>query len=465
MGYYRKRNATYASQIGPKRPKYAPSAKGFGGRMGPKSWAVARELYKAGKYAATGNYVGAALDYGGRVVKYAARRVFKRKAAAKAVTQRYHTSGGYHGRFRKGKRGLTPVSIYANKGVLLTSEVNGTVSDPDCIYITHVACDTYKLIIESVNALFRKLFEKAGFNVTTLDMTVSHTALGNASDWTVQLTEQAGQTGIETVNTNYVTVAASTVRSVASQFYGTFLSYSAGQTFTGSGAAATDSRLYRLILFSQDYNTTLAPVFHTSINLYDEMMHLYACSELKIQNRTLAADSSADAEDVSNNPLVGRTYGFPGIPKVRSASGYPLNAIPINQGVQLVRAATISPNNPGWKEPPDPTVFTNCRKSIKVRLEPGAIKSSKIVYRKSMNFIEFLRKVNIQYGVTPGFHVYHSIFPSEVFALEDLINVNPTHNISCAYEANQMIGVWLQTKKKATGLTDYSTSTFSNNPA
>ena len=265
--------------------------------------------------------------------------------------------------------------------------------------------------------------------------------------------------------TAYTTIAGSTIRSVANQFYADFLKYSAGYSYgAGSGDAGNDIRLYNFNLYSQDYNTTYSPVFECSIHLDDEILHLSGSSALKIQNRTLVADADAgtDEDNVTNNPLIGRSYMFKGMPKTRSKSAWPLNAVPINSGVQLVRAATMSTNT-AMKEPPNPSIFSNCVKSGTLRLEPGAIKMSYIRYKKSMHFLEFLQKMNVQYGVTV-FHAYHSIFPSEVFALEDIINVNGSQNISCAYEANQVIGMFLRTRKKALAVLDYTTSTVSNNP-
>jgi len=422
-----------------------------------KAAGLAGEAYNAGKYLATGNYVGAAMDY---VPRIASAMFGKKKSATRNA--KYSTQGAYKGSFRKGRRNTTSMTLYANKGVLLTSEISGTVSDPDCVYISHTACDTEKVITQMCDALFRKLFEKGGFNVTNLDDVIGSTSISTGVDWTVQLTEVAGQTGVESVNTTYTTLAASTVRSVSLQFHGAFKAFSAGYAYTGAGAAGTDTRLYRLILYHQDYNVTYGKVFKCAINLPDEVVRISAYSELKIQNRTLAADAGADEDNVSNNPLVGRSYQFATIPKTRDRSLFPLNAIRINSGVQLARSAQLG--STGYKEPPTPSVFTNCRSSTRIRLEPGDVKMSKIYTKKSINMLILLGKLNLQSGITPAFNAYHSIFPCEIFAFEDVINVNNSQNISCAYEANQVIGVYLKTKKKASAVVSYTEATQSNVP-
>jgi len=77
----------------------------------------------------------------------------------------YHTRGKFAGSFKKGKNSKTPLNKYSNKGVVSTTEISGTVADPDCCYVTHMAVDGYSLIAIGLQALIRKLFEKNGLCV------------------------------------------------------------------------------------------------------------------------------------------------------------------------------------------------------------------------------------------------------------------------------------------------------------
>ena len=121
------------------------------------------------------------------------------------------------------------------------------------------------------------------------------------------------------------------------------LTYSAGYPNTGAGNASVDAvNPFRIILYRQDFNTTRGLVFEAEIRFDEEIMCVVGASELKVQNRTLAANNSTDAEDVNNNPLVGKIYEFSGMPKLRDKTAFPLATIPVDRGVQLVRAASIT---------------------------------------------------------------------------------------------------------------------------
>lgn len=394
------------------------------------------------------------------------KRVTARKKAADAYKKSvYKTRGSYHGKFKKPKKGSNkkPESQFANKGIVRISEVIGTVSDPDCVYITHTAIDGYKLVEVAVQALVRKLFEKLGYRIANVDTILGHISISDAKDWQVELTTVNQKTGVETVNSTFVTTIASTVRTVAAAFITPFMLFSSGSTTApGVGAAGNDSRLSRFILYGQDFNITRQPVFECELRLEDEIMCVYGVSDLKIQNRTLSANGSSDTNDIANNPLLGRSYIFSNIPKMRDRTAFLLNSIPIANGVQLVRATQIA--NTTFKEPPLPQLFTNCKKSGVVRLEPGDIKNSRCSFKKNMSFLTFLEKIKLQYGTGGEFLSYQSMFPSEMFALEDLINVNIAQNISCAYESNQTIGVYFKTRRSMSGVSTFDSITYTNNP-
>lgn len=76
-----------------------------------------------------------------------------------------------------------------------------------------------------------------------------------------------------------------------------------------------------------------------------------------------------------------------------------------------------------------------------------------------------MKRINLEFGAAPGNLVYHSIFPVEMYALEDMINVNAANNINIAYEANKTLGVYFKTRKKVQAVTTYETNTYNNMPA
>jgi len=373
---------------------------------------------------------------------------------------KYHTTGSIGGKFSKVQE-KNKFAKYANKGVYHVAECNGTVSDPDCVYLSHVAVDSYSMMIQLTNALMRKLFEKSGVNITNVDEPLPHLSFADASGYTIELTQIDENTGIESLTATYLTVAGSTIASISNLFFDRFIFFSSGSGTT-SGALGNRLRLFRLILYTQDVNTTYQRIFKCAINLEDEIICLKGVSKMKLQNRTLAADGSTSREDVSNNPLVGRRYEFKTYPKGRDKALYLMNTVLANEGVNLVRASQFSGGT--YKEPPLPNHFSNCKGSSLIQLEPGEIKYATVKYEKNMGFLTFLTKVHILLdNVTPA-RLHDAPFPSQMFALEDMINVNPTSNISIAYEINKELGIYFKTNKKAKAVTTFQQATVSNNP-
>lgn len=440
----------------------AQAARIHGRTMGMARRSTARRVVDAGM-----NLFAPPLVNRGYQAAMAVRDMIRRRRSARAAaTQtgtgaRYHTTGKFGGKFKKPGKVSNTLAVYGNKGIQKTYEIHGTINDPDCVYISHAAIDGYELITTSVRALIRKLFEKANFRITNADELLTSTSIITAIDWQVQLTQLNGKTGVETVLQTHDLVATSTVNTVSAVFQGAMLTYSAGYGNTGAGNASVDTtNPFRIILFRQDFNTTRGLVFEAEIRLDEEILCVVGASEMKVQNRTLAANNSTDAEDVNNNPLIGKIYQFSGMPKLRDKTAFPLATIPVDRGVQLVRAASIT--NTAYKEPPVPNVFSNIKKMSKIRLEPGEVKTIKISHKKHMSFLTFLRAIRLQYGTGPEFNGYYTIFPTQILALEDLINVNSTQKISVAYECNKTMGIYLKTKTKATAMVAYQNVEFNN---
>lgn len=371
-------------------------------------------------------------------------------------------TGKYKGAFKKPKRKLNIPAVLSQKGIMRTNEIHGTIADPDCVYISHTALDSFQAVTESVIALMRKLFEKGGFRISETDLPFDLSALGTSDGMVIRLYQMNVQTGSEGAAVVHSTVVGDTLRTVAQQFIPYFATYSSGFTTTITGNLSNVFKPHRLRLFVIDQTDTVnTPKQRCEINLEEEIVQVYGQSTLKVQNRTLAADGGDQSDDVANNPLEGRRYSFKTIPRTRSKSAHALNLMPVDNGVQLVRAAELGQ---ALKEPPPHNYFSNCVGSVKIRLEPGNIKYSRLTYNKEMKYLKFLEKLKLQYGEGPGFFAIQGPFPTNIIALEDVINVNASQNITCAYEANNIIAVSFKTKKSALALVEFTQSSKDNVP-
>jgi len=446
----------------PTPPAKRTRAANYNGRMGLA--AAAAKLYGLATAAKVGFKTGQAIrkvfsGAGRSAPDYATAVVKAGRASGSAAPRRkrYRTQGRYVGRFKRPRRLSRKDDGALNSGFVNTSEITGTVSDVNCVYVGHSVMSGNEVIENIVYSLLRKLYKKGlQFNVTNIQEPLPSLGTGG---YTIRLTREL-MDGTNTIqNFDYVPSATDTIQLIVgnllsgiapagafSVIMDVFKDYAAGNT-------ASVVNLYQPVklqlLESANFNVL------ARINLKEEVFHMTVSSQLKVQNRTLAADSGADATDVSNNPLMGKLY--------RLGTGCPITAVdytPLISSVPdftgAITVASSSFTKTGFYEPPHPKMFTNCTGSSTVRLEPGAIKVDKLYYSKSQNLLKFL--TSFGYGIGPAGAVATLNRQMKLkgkctlLALEDVINVNAAQSISVAYEINRKIGVYCTTMKPAVSM-------------
>lgn len=344
-----------------------------------------------------------------------------------------------------------------------TAEIAGTTADPNCCYILNAAMPP-SIVDVATRSLVRRILDKGGWTVRSVDQIISSNGVGNAVDLRFSLVEE-DSTGALTV-TNHDTALTDTIRVVAAAFQNKFQDYSAG---FGRSNNANDVVPKAFQLYMRPGPDT-PWMLKCELNLVDEYINVYCRSSLKIQNRTLAANNSTDAEDVSANPLIGKSYLFKGMPKTKTLAYYPqLNSMR-GDGVLLVRSTEMTSSGAlgtsgSPAEPPQPNLFWNCVKASTVYLNPGKLRTSSVVYNKRMKFLTWLKWIRCQYrNASPNLFEY-STGNCEMIVLEDMINVNASNNISLAYEVNRVSAVYFETvpNKYCDGL--FTQTPYSNNPS
>lgn len=412
----------------------------------------------AGPYA-TAAYTGYQLA---RTAYGLGKRMFGSGPAKKIGGRRYVTKGRYLGKIRKPtrRRMKSSVDTAAKRGFVYNEEISGTVSDPDCVYVTANAISSYNAVVYSVQALIRKLFLKSGLRINDKAAEIGNTSFDNSAGFRVQLIVLNVETDVTSVGVTYTTVDNDSCETIALQFTSTIMQYSAGYSTTpGVGNASNAVQPILLQLYNSDYNVSQGFQIKCELDLRQEMIHCKALTNIKIQNRTKSSTGSSDAEDVNNNPLQGRVYQFNNSP--RTVRGSLLEDVRVDSGVQLVRAAQMDSS---FKEPPLPKFFWNCKKASSIRLDPGAIKRGVVKYNKSMPYLMWLKNVRLAYSTSATFYESQkNSGPCLMFSLEDVINVNASENISIAYEVNRQVGVYFTTKAPIETAAAYSYTALSNN--
>lgn len=389
-----------------------------------------------------------AVQYAVKSAKNWASRKFQsyvnKKLAPKKRT-RYYTQGKFVGKFRaataKSGRKWTE---FNKKGINVVNEITGTVADPDCVYMSVTAIEPNDCISRIADAIIRRMLEKAGYRVNSYDDPLS---VGSTEELKLEL-EVESPTGITVTNFGIVATygALSNCTTTWSGLYIALRDYSCGYTTgaVGDSGNLTEFGQLRMMRRHADNDSF---VLAASMHMKEIEVLVKGKMELKVQNRTKAADGSADAEDVSSNPLQGRLYYFRGIPRPKNntVAQNVWQMCPINgSGVRSIAAATLYGDS---KEPMNPNYFWNCTSSSKVRLDPGDIKNCKLNCEKKMNLLTLLKKMRLQFGTeSQSYSVNYNIFPHLMLALEDVINVSPTENIAVAFEAERTLGVIVSEK-------------------
>lgn len=374
---------------------------------------------------------------------------------------KYRTLGTYKGRIKKRKFRPGAELKYMRHGFKNTTEIRGTVSDPDCVYIGHGTTVGSRLLTLFLQASLRKLFKIGARQViTSVDEPLrGYQSAGNG--WRLILyIEDKGDGSITEVS--YNTAATDTILSITGNtasgtapgwpdLYNYWFNYIAAAG--GSGAAGSTQQpigmsLLRTVVTAGD----VVDYQHCGDLWYqNETINLMVKSQLKIQNRTLGANANSESDDVTNNPIQGKLYQMSqGAPRTKVEGVRLLETVFDWTGVTTARAAQFTQaqvnDSKIMREPPSPNIFVGVTKVGKVRLDPGHIKKDVITYKVRMNVYKFFERLDWRPSSVTSTALQMKVHGKfTLMALEDVINVNSTQNISIAYEVNRDEMMYLST--------------------
>jgi len=364
---------------------------------------------------------------------------------------------------------------YLSKGFISTTEVNGTVSDPNCVYIGHSAISGIQTMEMTLHALLRKLFWKcAKWDCTNIGTVIPGYDDGTSTGWKLMLYRVSQVTGV-TSSWTYETGAADTIMYIVGDrangtngtwpaFYNVINDYAVG---TNSVGTLNVDQPDRLALYKRDGNVTNFYHFMGDINLKNEVVHMKTSSTLKVQNRTKSASGDSSTDNVASNPIYGKLYEFSsGAPRAKVEGAFPISAVSDLTAVITARADQFSgAGSEIFREPPSPKIFWNCSKSKGQTIQPGDIKSTHLSFTKAQPFLKFVKNLNLgRSDIAAGQKQINLVGKSQLLALEDMININSTENISIAYEVNRTFACYLTTSNARAAQGHLYQLTESNNP-
>jgi len=377
-------------------------------------------------------------------------------AAAKRRTGRLPKTSKYSGKMKRAKK--NSYDPFIKYGFRHNTEITGQVTDIDCVYVGHSCTPPYNVIEITAQSLIRKLFEKAGVIVNSVNDALYNLSTNGTVGWKIRINRIDGYTGTIT-GYDYETVSGQSCATICGQE-----SVSTAPTFTAymdvlqqyamgkEGKEALNVlEPMSLVLFT-DVNPggTATYVQVASLNLREEHVIFSSVSSIKIQNRSLSYSGETSADSVTNNPLRMVKYKFNNVPRQRDKTT--MMQLPVARtGVLTLGAANGA--NPYMKEPVSPKLFWNCHSSSSTNLNPGEMKSDTISFKKSMKLLHFLKYIGCftsddkDSGAGTKYVTNDMKGPFALYALEDQINVNSSEEIAIAYEVNRSLAVYTTTKK------------------
>lgn len=347
-------------------------------------------------------------------------------------------------------------NMFIAKGFESTCEINGQVADPTIVYMGHCSFSGVQTIEVIVQSLLRKLFEKSGHVVTGLKQLMQYYTYASAVGWRLELEMKDLSTGT-IVKDPYNLALSDTIYSITgdvsialaplwTNLIPYFVNYATGAV---NGSLTNTQVPHRLVLYRDQLALGTSWAFDCALNLADEYLHLRSQSDLKVQNRSVDANSSTSTETVSANPIQGKLYHFnSGVPKTRvnGIEGL-LAAFDLGYGCYSARGAQFPAEADGFRDPPDGRFFWNCKKVSTVRLDPGAIKLDVIKYSTSGKLLSVLKRLLISSGTSASASKMVTLAGSgSMICFEDVINVSSAANITIAYEINRKFGAYCVTK-------------------
>lgn len=413
---------------------------------------------------------GRAAVAAGRVI-YRGYKAYKARTAKfnrkYALGRKYQFGGVATGRYvkrfkrptKKGRK-LVGVAKCLKSGYVETKEVFGKVDDADCVYVGQSTFDISSLAKTIACAVLRKLFKKAGLNVTNPLGELNLYWNDNADGFYINFQVRNSDGVIFTLpsSTGYVTVDGDTLESVATNC--TLIARIADRLRAVDSGNRGDFE--RISLYSSDRNgvstnTRLA----AELDLRNEVIDVMISTTLTVQNRTKSADGSTEITQIDNQPLKGYLYEFIGaVPQSKQYDMGVLNRIRPG-GVFLEQSLDLSPALL-FKEPPVPKTFSNCVKASRVNLQPGDMKKTTLHTHYRGYFNNIIQKMKATMRDTTNDFVQYAAGKCQLFALEERLNSGSTNYITVTYEIDRKIGAMLTTTRSPVALSGYATLQVNN---
>lgn len=383
---------------------------------------------------------------------------------------------------KKRKTKTKRVLNFAGKGSIYVDETLGTITDPDMCYLYVHDHAPGRLYATVAQALVRKICEKAFMTsyMSSFQAVLSGTDI-NLGAIFYKMRVRTMLMGSGNMTTSTITIdQASTIDSLANSL-NTFIEnvgQGDGTTHTANTFELTNISIAKEI-YSLGGTVIVDEVLLASLNMQEEIVHVKVTTEVKLQNRSVASDGSADTADVNMTPAECFNMRFSGIPHHKYlANGPTAGVAQVNVGGQLfsklikdsghlsVRGAALTAqtgNGNNWQKVQMKGNFNNCKSQSKSIIPPGGITKVKLVFEKSYPFNNYLKKVLNNFDLTGGErYVSNTLGGGNMLCLQDMININTTYNLTFTWQIDRETKCVLVSKHQPSFERQFTSATYDN---
>jgi len=346
----------------------------------------------------------------------------------KAQVTRPTQATGFFKRTKKISRRTKSFKI-GSTGGYYSYEKGGVSSAKQCLFIGHSTLSTENIQRIIAMSIVKSMATKGGMCIRSWDDIIPDNA---GTHWKYDLTYRADQNSLSTPTT------------VASAFFGVTATWwdmvEDLQVLLDSAAL---QGVQTTLIKAELYNSDLI----ACVMLQESLVGVDLKSSLKIQNRSTSADGELSG-DVDNVPLYGKTYEGSGngtvLKGVHDYTALPFIADKDNY------IASNGDFNADTQEPPNPYSFRGVRKSGKVHLEPGHLKTSVLTQKFNVKLATLVKaQCSDNDRLTEWLNIRLGKY--RMFALEKMIETEDImasmRSIEIGYEIAVRIGAKLMERR------------------
>lgn len=178
---------------------------------------------------------------------------------------------------------------------------------------------------------------------------------------------------------------------------------------------------------------------NVELRLYGSQFQYMAKSSLKIQNRSISTVANVEADDIDNVPVYGKGYSGKGTGTRVLTDQTPGAVTLLADSTYGVIKLASSVMGSEYNEPPQPFEFANVKRTGKVRIEPGHIKTSILYDSRTCDFNGLFRQIISALNYTGTAAPRSPIGSFRFFGIEKILNVSNTVAIALAVETQHSV--------------------------